>query len=223
MSDGTFPHNLTEIDELTRRDHSYLLADDRCYFLGEYTARKGYGYSGTNQLIFNLKKPMNKRGTSQWVWKGRAIIKAARALQSAIPDEWLDEATFVPIPPSKARDHPLYDDRMTQVLTRITPTPNVCDCILQGESTDAAHELDNRPGPDDIAGRYGIDRSHCVPDPTFIVLCDDVLTTGAHYKGAQMIINGAFPGVPVAGIFIARRVPETIDLVVLFGDDEDEV
>ena len=44
-SDVVFPDRFTEIDELTRPDHSWLTDDDRCYFLGEYTARQGYSYS----------------------------------------------------------------------------------------------------------------------------------------------------------------------------------
>ena len=50
-SDETFPQQLTQIDELMLPDHVYLDDEDTCYFLGEYTARQGYGYSTTNQLI----------------------------------------------------------------------------------------------------------------------------------------------------------------------------
>ena len=44
-SASTFPLRLTKIDDLTRPDHSYLTAADDCYFLGEYTARKGFAFS----------------------------------------------------------------------------------------------------------------------------------------------------------------------------------
>ena len=60
-SDVAFPGRFTEIDELTRPDHSWLTDDDRCYFLGEYTARQGYSYSPTNNLILNFKKEMDRR------------------------------------------------------------------------------------------------------------------------------------------------------------------
>ena len=39
-SDVAFPGRFTEIDELTRPDHSWLTDDDRCYFLGEYRRGK---------------------------------------------------------------------------------------------------------------------------------------------------------------------------------------
>src|SRR6516225_5955849 len=102
-SAGTFPRRLTKIDDLTRPDHFYLTPEDACYFLGEYSARKGYAFSATNQLIFNFKKSLDKRGTSQWTYKGIAIRDAAAAFRAALRGEQLDKITLVPIPPSKAK------------------------------------------------------------------------------------------------------------------------
>ena len=62
----TFPRRLIKIDDLTRPDHSHLTAGDTCYFLGEYTARKGYAFSATNNLVLNFKKSMTTRGQAQW-------------------------------------------------------------------------------------------------------------------------------------------------------------
>ena len=62
MSDDTFPHRLTRIDALARPDHGYLTEDDHCYFIGEYTARKGFAYSASNNLLLNFKKGMDRRG-----------------------------------------------------------------------------------------------------------------------------------------------------------------
>ena len=68
-SASTFPQRLTKIDDLARPDHFYLTPDDECYFLGEYTARKGYAFGATNQLVLNFKKPMTKRTTAQWRYR----------------------------------------------------------------------------------------------------------------------------------------------------------
>ena len=76
-SANTFPQRLTKIDDLARPDHFYLTAADEYYFLGEYTARKGYAFSATNQLILNFKKPMTVRNTAQWRYKEKAIDEAA--------------------------------------------------------------------------------------------------------------------------------------------------
>ena len=61
-SSNIFPHRLTKIDDLTREDHWYLTDEDDCYFLGEYTAREGFGHSHTNSVIYNIKK-RKKTGT----------------------------------------------------------------------------------------------------------------------------------------------------------------
>ena len=81
-----FPSNLTEVDPLTRPDHSYLTGDDECFFLREYTARKGFAHSDTNNLVINLKKPMDRKGRTEWRYKGIAIRNAARAFRDAIDD-----------------------------------------------------------------------------------------------------------------------------------------
>jgi hypothetical protein len=122
-SGSTLPPRLTKIDDLARPDHYYLTAEDDCYFLGEYTARKGYAFSPTNQLILNFKKPVNVRGTPQWNHKERAIGDIAAEFRTALNGEWLDTATLVPVPPSKAKTDPLYDDRLLRMLRAIRPQP----------------------------------------------------------------------------------------------------
>jgi hypothetical protein len=73
---------LTKIDDLILPDHWYLESEDECYFLGEYTAGKGFAHSTTNQRIFNLKKGMERRGLPDWIWKHRAIQLAARSCET---------------------------------------------------------------------------------------------------------------------------------------------
>ena len=146
-----FPERFTEIDELTRPDHFWLTDDDRCYSLGEYTARQGYTYSATNNLILNFKKTPDRRGRSEWRYKEQAILRAATAFRDALgaaARAWV----FVPVPPSKVPDDPLYDDRMTKMLRANWPDQpaDVRELIIQTESTDAAHERPERPTPQQI-------------------------------------------------------------------------
>lgn len=88
-------------------DDSHLAATDEVYYLGEYTARQGYSFSATNNLVLNFRKSVTWRGTPQWKWKGRAISQAATAFDAALNQEWLNGATLVPIPPSKAKNDPI--------------------------------------------------------------------------------------------------------------------
>jgi len=212
-SGSTFPQRLTKIDDLTRPDHSYLTDSDACYFLGEYSARKGFAFSSGNSLVLNFKKSIATRGTTQWQYKERAIQEAAAAFRCALPDGFLNAATFVAIPPSKARTDPLYDDRVTRMLRAIRQNQplDVRELILQTSSTEAVHDRLVRPRPEDLAALYTIDSRLCQPAPTAIAICDDVLTTGAHYRATLSVLKRAFPLVPVVGLFIARRVPEAMD------------
>jgi len=69
-----------------------------------------------------------------------------------------------------------------------------------------------------LAAISALEQTLFAPTPAVIGLFDDVLTTGAHFKAAQSILQKTFPDVRVIGLFIARRVPETIDIEELFGD-----
>jgi hypothetical protein len=221
-SGSTFPQRLTKIDDLALPDHYYLTAEDDCYFLGEYTARKGYAFSPTNQLVLNFKKSMDKRGTAQWKYKERAINDAATAFRAALNGEWLNTATLIPIPPSKAKTDPLYDDRLVRTLRAIRPQPVVDarEVIAQQASMEAAHDTETRPHPAEIEANYLIDEQLRNPTPQVVGLFDDVLTTGAHFRAASNLLKWAYPGVRMIGIFIARRVPEAADIEDF--DEKDE-
>ena len=213
-SASTFPRRLTKIDDLTRSDHSYLTAADACYFLGEYSARKGYAFSPTNHLIFNLKKGMDRRDRPEWRYKGVAIQTVADALRAALNDQARQTLTFVPVPPSKAKTDPLYDDRLVQVLRAIWPGQgaDIRELVVQPVSTDAVHDRDDRPTPAELEARYLPDPSQFLPKPRTLAVVDDMITTGAHYVAIRNILRRQYPDVPIMGIFIARRVPEAVDV-----------
>ena len=204
-SGNTFPNRLTEIDELMRSDHSYLSEDDKCYFLGEYTARQGYAYSGTNNLILNFKKSVDRRNRFEWRYKVEAVKTVAAAFRMALREEVLSRLTFVPIPPSKSIDDPLYDDRLTQMLSLIRPDPalDIREIIRQESSTDPVHLTGNRPTPEEIKCLYSLNESLVRPAPQGIVLVDDVLTTGAHFRAAKDILSTLYPTIMTIGLFIA--------------------
>jgi hypothetical protein len=217
-SRSTFPQRLTEIDDLTRPDHTYLAPNDRCYFLGEYTARKGFSFSATNDLIINFKIGVRHRNSARWRYKEGAIRQAAAAFAASINPTALAQATLVPIPPSKARDHAEFDDRMARMLQAIRSQPplDIRELLVQRATTAAAHESDTRPRPEDLVQLYELDQRQLQPPPTRLVVFDDVLTTGAHYVAARTVLAAAFPNAEIMGCFIARRVPDTTDFEEFF-------
>ena len=204
------PTRLSKIDELTRPDHTFLEAGDDCYYLGEYTARAGYAFSTTNDIIQNLKKPMDRRGRPEWKWKAWAIDRSVQMLREAVPEQWLAQATFMPVPPSKTKEHPEYDDRLLQILRKLGEGRqlDVRELVVMNENIDPAHLTDDPRSVRELVKKMKVDRSVAKPTPEAICVFDDVLTTGAHFKAVQMWLKSEFSHVPIAGLFLARRAPE---------------
>jgi len=85
-----------------------------------YTPHQGHNHSTTNNLILNLKKSVDRQGRPEYFYKGQAINQAGNMLRQVLSEENLTTITCVPIPCSKTKIHALYDDRMVQVLRRMT-------------------------------------------------------------------------------------------------------
>ena len=178
-------------------------------FLGEYTARQGYTYSPTNDLILNFKKPPDRRGRPEWRYKEQAIQRAATAFRRALGAE-PPQMLFAPMPPSKARDDPLHDDRVARMLRSIWPD-KTRRCARDHHSVGEHRCRPRQSGsttPQQIEAGYRIDERLVTPRPAFIAVVDDVLTTGAHFRAARSVLAACFPAVQIVGLFIARRVPE---------------
>lgn len=205
------PRLLTEIDELLRPDHPHLRRGDRCFFLREYLPREGFAGGETNSLILNLKKSPERRGLPEWRYKERAIAHVASELRAALGPTWLTQGTLlVPIPPSKAPDDPRFDDRMEQVAGLVAggTEAQMAPALRLRTSMEALHRRDDRRDIRELRARMEV-----IPgalDPVAIariILLDDVLTTGAHFRAAQETLAEAVPARPIVGVFVARRVP----------------
>jgi len=201
---------LCKIDSLTLNAHGYLRGGDhRCFYLREYTTRAGYGASETNQLIFNLKKDMNRRGRPEWKHKGRAIRQVIQELRDALTEKpgFLDEWLLVPMPPSKVKAHPGYDDRMVQVVRGICEggVGRWSELLVARNSREPARGQERRPRPEDHEHNLRVDEE-CVPDsePRRIAVVDDVLISGAGFVAAKGVLQRRFPEAEVVGVFVAR-------------------
>ena len=208
---------LTQIDVSMLSHHYYLDVNDSCHFMGEYTAKEGYGYSDTNQLIYNFKKEMDRQGRPEWVYKTRAINTVGVSLNNCL-GSWAADMTFVPIPPSKCKSDPMYDDRLVQSLEyfkSLNANVDYREIITQPISIPSAHD-NNRLTPDEYADQYEVDTGLITGVRRQIMIVDDVVTTGSHYKAVHRILRQHFPAHEIYGIFVARRVPGSIDISQLF-------
>jgi hypothetical protein len=204
-------NRVLRIDALTLPDHSYLDSSDICYYAGEYTAGENHAFSQTNQLIFNFKKSIDKKGTPQWQYKEKAIIQSALILKSAINPQ--SHITLVPVPPSKAIGDPMYDDRVQRMAHAMCSGTNleVKELVSQQVSTEPSHLSESRPAPHNLISNYVVNESCADPAPSTIVILDDVITTGCHFKAMKAVLSRRFPDASIYGLFIARRVPKAVD------------
>lgn len=208
---------LTQIDELIRGQHYHLDAGDLCYFFGEYTARQRAAYSETNQLIMNLKKGNERRGLQDYHYKGAAINRVAQMITRTIGN--IGDYTFVPVPPSKCRTDAAYDDRMTAILRTaqaMNPSLDFRELVLQNQSMIASHaSTASRPTPDEIMANYSLDASLLAGIRGNIIIFDDVLTAGSHFKAMKQFLRQHLPEASILGLFVARTAREA-DVTSLF-------
>jgi hypothetical protein len=200
---------LSLIDDSNRGDHFHLAVDDTCYYLFEYTSHRDYSFSTTNNLISNLKKKPSQAGQPGFKYKARAIVTCGQSLRRALNPNWLESATLVSVPGSEVAGHADHDDRVERICRLMrNPPPDVRNLVVQAHSTNASHEVrqDGRVTVEKLLELYRIDDQRSQPVPRAIGIVDDVLTAGTHYRAMHTVLSRRFPGTPIVGIFVARRV-----------------
>jgi hypothetical protein len=198
------PDRLQQIDQLTAQEHYYIALDDECYYLWERVTGGRYDQYPTNQLIKNLQIEPCHRNERRWYYKSEAIAYSARALQRLIPIDWQRECAFVPIPPSLVRDDPEHDDRLTRVLRSIIPPlADVRELVLQNTNTVTKGK---QISADERADNYRINEDCASPEPAGIVIFDDVLAGGSHFKGVEIVLRQRYPATRIVGLFLTRAI-----------------
>lgn len=193
-----------KIDAASLPFHRHLDKSDECYYFYEYTVGQGYSASDPNQLIFNLKKSVTRRHYSDYRHKENAIREVALLLSRFD----FTSLCFVPIPPSKEKTHPEYDSRLVDILQNaknLNESISWHETVLLTRSHVANHRQEgNRLGPDDLERIYEFNAPTTPHDD--IIIFDDVLTTGSHFKAMKTVLLQHNPGARVRGLFIARSV-----------------
>jgi predicted amidophosphoribosyltransferase len=217
-------YRLQEIDEFVRLRHKHLTEDDYCFYLADYTTGRDYSHSPFNSLVSNLKKEPSTRlqNPNAYWYKERDMKRVGDAFARSIaPQVLATEATVVPIPPSKSKTHPDYDDRMLQICHRMTKDIDGADVQELIESTvdrEATHiSADPKPAPHILQQEYQLVLPEGYLPRDVVIVVDDVINTGSHFKACQALITRYFPEVTVVGIFAgsAVRPSRTDDFDVL--------
>lgn len=208
-----------QIDDLLRPDHTFIEPDDICLFYGTYTVTHQldehgkkippYKLGPINNLVYNFKKPVSKKGQKEYWYKEDAILKIARILYSEF--KGIDGLTWVPVPPSKDSSHPDHDNRLELVLNefqKLKPSIDIRKLVRQVDSRKAMHEGEEHRSPETLYAHYEMDTTLLYPTPDIVAVFDDVLCTGSSYKAVKRLLAENIKGVQVMGVFVARRIPE---------------
>lgn len=201
--------NVQKIDELYLNNHYNLSSGDDCYFFISYAVKQGFGYSHENQLIYNLKKGMDKKGTYEWRHKENAIIEAAGYFAEAnVCRLFPDNPIYVPIPPSKAKGDPEYDDCVVRILKNAYGGAlDVRELVAQKKSTESYHLSGQKRDVEELVSNMYIDEKFANDVTGDIVIFDDVLSSGAHFKAVSKVLNERFgEAIKIHGLFLARSL-----------------
>jgi hypothetical protein len=209
------PDRLTWIDETSRGEHHFLEVGDRCLFFGDFFGHKGWSAGYTNQLIKNYKRTPSEIAASSkskqlQYYKDQAIAQIAAALRKVVNQASVECRTFVPIPSSKIPGHPDYCDRLERTLRQAFYgyALDIRPLLRQTASTEADHRSGGaRSTYDEL-----LDITEVVPAQLAqplraeVVLFDDVLTSGKHYKVAKTRLHEVRPTQAILGVFVARCI-----------------
>ncbi|WP_271895428.1 phosphoribosyltransferase [Candidatus Phyllobacterium onerii] len=198
-------------------DHRFITSDDECYFLGEYTARKGFSHSETNDKIISLKmKPsIQYSSPARFKYKRRAIEYWGRMLAGALPVDEAQKAIWVPIPGSCPIGDPEFDDRLVQIIEyAYKGGVTIASPFRQKSLRVAAHDSHERPDSETLVSEWTFDVSTISSEAGQIIIFDDVMVRGASFKAAKDLLKAHAVNATIRGVFLARNIHD--DPPILF-------
>ncbi|EJN2862229.1 hypothetical protein NPT69_001072 [Salmonella enterica subsp. enterica serovar Yaba] len=91
-----------------------------------------------------------------------------------------------------------------RICRELNPSVDYRELVAQNNSTTASHMAVNRPSPDEIVANYRINTDLLEGCRSNIVVFDDVLTAGSHFKAMKTFLRQSLPEANIAGLFVAR-------------------
>jgi hypothetical protein len=223
---------LVKMDAAVMGEHAALRWKDECYYLLEFYPGKRYGFDPDNDLVKNLKRRVDRSGMIALKRKEWAIRDIAAFLRPALAVLFdFAATTFVPVPPSRMRSSPHYDDRVAQLLRLACPLDaDIRELVVCREEREPVHFSEARPSAEMLLENYALGEAAADavggdlvgagaaggemvgadaaagPVKERIVVFDDVITGGNHFVACRQFLLTHFPGREVVGVFVARRV-----------------
>lgn len=194
--------------------HLDLDDGDECFYLRDYYRSLGFQGGDVNDRVINFKKSVRHKGEPQYYYKTSAINQISKELLNALSEHLqVENPIFCPIPPSKSKSDPLYDDRLIQVLEnvqRFLPI-QIHEFIETLHSHEAQHAAEIRMGHSELKDHFSFIDLGVDLNDRMVFLFDDVITNGRHFKICKSLILERYPRARVIGLFYARTIDQ-VDL-----------
>ncbi len=192
-----------QIDDLNRP--YFLNENDICIYAREHVDG-GYEASESNQMLFNYKKSLDRKGMPDWHYKVHSIgLFAAELNELNFPAN----SVLIPAPTSNPRNSEHFDSRIEDsILKLIEFHPNlIFQPILDiKQSFPSAHAGGGSRKPFEIKKNILVSPFTIEPVPKRVFLIDDMITTGGHFRACKDILLEKYPDLQVIGIFWAKHV-----------------
>lgn len=204
----------TRIDRVNSFNHRALESSDVCLFL--YTREKhAYGeidqwsYAYRTVENFKISPKALASNPARRKYKEGAIRTVAndlkRLFQAANQDA---RFLLVPAVTSKSRTDPDFDDRLIRVCSMVAnrfPNVDSVEMLSMRQTMEPAHTGSGTRNADTLLSNIVVDRSVAIGDYACVLVFDDVISSGAHFKACERAIRAAYgSGVVVEGVFWAR-------------------
>jgi len=202
------------IDRSIESTPSNLNTEDICFYFRDYIDG-GYGESRSNQLVLNLKITPYIKTENPWRWPYKVmaieqcVLDYRQFFDRFLPANSSIPVRLVPMPPSKAKASPEYDNRMALIaerLAQIYPTTAVCDIFDVKWNMTPAHQGGSRI-VSEIKDALIIEDAP-LTEFSVVFLLDDMITSGAHYIACKELLQERYPRIVVAGLFWSRKKHE---------------
>lgn len=181
----------------------YLNSDDSCYYFLDYKPNSGFE---ANSLVFNFKKDLSFKNHPSWYYRNEAIKEFAKMINNMFLNINKNKFDIIPMPTSKPKNSTEFNNRLLQTMEELLKLDNsyniLFDCFDVRDNLVPAHHNGTR-NPNDL------EQEILFYPPNFhnknIVLIDDVLTTGGHFKACKnILLKKLDPNINVIGLFLAK-------------------
>lgn len=208
------PGYWTLVDRLTVLYLRHLRQDDLCYYYLERSSG-GYQAGAANQRVANFKKDTARFGENRSVMYYRqqeidrcivnfteGVLGVMRTLDvRAVP-------VICPMPTSNPRDSSAFNDRLDLLAEGVSRNCGIpyMTALDMGEAVKPSH-VGGMRDPDELAKVMAFSGFGSGFEPSVVLLFDDVLTSGAHFRACKDLILDRCPWRPlVVGMFLARHI-----------------